>query len=173
MSLRFLSRAAILSICILALPLSGSLSARPADKSESWTNDLRPIQASEWNYASAAHLLERAGFSGTPTQIEQLAAMTPRQAVDYLVDYESIDASSLHPFVRSEIYDGSSYGSQMWQFAMADMKELRMHSLANERQQLLLLAETVETTLAGLAMDAGNSSSLVSYPAIAQISGPC
>ena len=30
----------------------------------------------------AAHLLERAGFGGTPEEIARLAAMTPRQAVD-------------------------------------------------------------------------------------------
>ena len=27
-----------------------------------WTNDLSPIAAADWNYARAAHLLERAGF---------------------------------------------------------------------------------------------------------------
>ena len=37
--------------------------------------------------------------------------------------------------------------------AMADVKEQRMHTMANQRQQLLLLAETVETTLAELTMD--------------------
>ena len=34
--------------------------------------------------------------------------------------------------------------------SMADVKELRMHSLANQRQELLLLAETFEITLADL-----------------------
>ncbi|MCH7605754.1 MAG: PAS domain S-box protein [Chloroflexi bacterium] len=42
--------------------------------------------------------------------------------------------------------------------AMADVKEQRMHSMANQRQQLLLLAETVETTLAKLTMDAAKTS---------------
>jgi len=56
-----------------------------------WVDDLRPIPESKWNYDRAAHLLERAGFSGTPAEIERLAAMTPQQAVDHLVDYESID----------------------------------------------------------------------------------
>ena len=55
-----------------------------------WVDDLRPIKASDWSYDRAAHLLERAGFSGTPEEIERLAAMTPSQAVDYLVDYEAI-----------------------------------------------------------------------------------
>jgi len=60
--------------------------AAPSD----WVDDLTPITASHWNYDRAAHLLERAGFSGTPEEIERLAAMTPSQAVDHLVDYEAI-----------------------------------------------------------------------------------
>ncbi len=38
--------------------------------------------------------------------------------------------------------------------AMTEEEELRMHSLVNQRQQALLLAETVENTLAKLTMDA-------------------
>lgn len=45
--------------------------------------------------------------------------------------------------------------------SMADMKELRMHSLANQRQQLLLLADTVETTLEEFATDAEKSCSQI------------
>ena len=69
-----------------------------------WAGDLSPIAESDWNYARAAHLLERAGFGGTPEEIERLAAMTPQAAVDYLVDYESIDVSHLPEFEESNIY---------------------------------------------------------------------
>ena len=31
-----------------------------------WQNDLTPITAKDWNRDLAAHLLERAGFGGTP-----------------------------------------------------------------------------------------------------------
>jgi uncharacterized protein (DUF1800 family) len=51
---------------------------------------LKPLHASEWNFTTAAHLLNRAGFGGTPAEIENLAAMTHEQAVNYLVDYEKI-----------------------------------------------------------------------------------
>lgn len=79
---------------------SGSPAAGPSE----WTGDLAPIQAADWNYARAAHLLERAGFSGTPAEIEKLAAMTPEQAVDSLINYETIDASHLPPFIESGIW---------------------------------------------------------------------
>ena len=45
-----------------------------------WENDLTPINPADWNYDFAAHLLERAGFGGTPEQIQALAKMTPAQA---------------------------------------------------------------------------------------------
>jgi uncharacterized protein (DUF1800 family) len=70
-----------------------------------WTNDLSAITSSDWSYDRAAHLVDRAGFGATPAEIERLAAMSPRQAVDSLVDYESIDASKLSPFDESGIWD--------------------------------------------------------------------
>ena len=82
-----------------------SSSAGPASAAlVEWTNDLSPIAATDWNGNRAAHLLERAGFGGTPEEIGRLAAMTPRQAVDALVDFESIK-SSLEPFGESGIWD--------------------------------------------------------------------
>jgi Protein of unknown function (DUF1800) len=70
----------------------------------SWTNDLTPVAAADWNYRRAAHLLERAGFGGTPEEIQRLASLTPAQAVDSLVDYAAVDASSLPAFQPSGIY---------------------------------------------------------------------
>jgi uncharacterized protein (DUF1800 family) len=68
-------------------------------------NDLSPIPASSWDYAAAAHLLERAGFGGTPDDVELLAAMTPQEAVDYLVNFEPIDDSALSPFDHSGVWN--------------------------------------------------------------------
>ncbi len=42
-----------------------------------WADDFSPIAASDWSFDRAAHLLERAGFGGTPEEIARLAAMTP------------------------------------------------------------------------------------------------
>jgi uncharacterized protein (DUF1800 family) len=70
----------------------------------SWTDDLTPVSAADWNRDRAAHLIERAGFGGTPDDIARLAAMTPRQAVDSLVDFESIP-NSLKRFDESGIWD--------------------------------------------------------------------
>jgi len=71
---------------------------------DSWEQDLQPITAADWNYGAAAHLLERAGFGGTPAEIATLAAMHPLDAVRYLVYFEP-DAVGLPSFDHSSIFD--------------------------------------------------------------------
>src|SRR5690606_37366931 len=70
-------------------------------------DNLSPISAADWNYKRAAHLLERAGFGGTPAQIERLAQMSPEAAVASLVDYHQIDRSNLPTFEESGFWDPS------------------------------------------------------------------
>ena len=69
-----------------------------------WKEDLSPIAASDWTAARAAHLLERAGFGGTPEEIAQFAAMTPEEAVRRLVYHKSID-NALPTFDESGAHD--------------------------------------------------------------------
>ena len=64
-----------------------------APASSSWIDDLSPISNADWNVERAAHLLERGGFGGTPEDVARLAALTPQQAVDSLVEYARIDNS--------------------------------------------------------------------------------
>ena len=71
----------------------------------SWQNDLTPISGANWNYDMAAHLLERAGFGGTPEEIQALAKLTPAQAVARLVKFEGAPAVQLPAFDHSGIHD--------------------------------------------------------------------
>jgi Protein of unknown function (DUF1800) len=70
-----------------------------------WADDLTPIGGSDWSYDYAAHLLERAGFGGTPEEVARLAAMTPVEAVAHLVDYKAIPNDHLEPFDPSGVWD--------------------------------------------------------------------
>lgn len=70
-----------------------------------WQNDLTPIGPANWNYDFAAHLLERAGFGGTPEEINALAKMTPAQAVARLVRFQGVDAGQLPAFDESGVHD--------------------------------------------------------------------
>jgi len=56
---------------------------------------LSPIPEKRWDRTLAAHLLNRAGFGGTPDQIDQLVAMGPRNAVDSFLSAD--DESALFP----------------------------------------------------------------------------
>ena len=69
-----------------------------------WVNDLKPLAAQDWNAQRAAHLLERAGFGGTPQEVERLARMTPAQAVKSLVRYHSTP-DKFTPFQDSGSHD--------------------------------------------------------------------
>jgi hypothetical protein len=72
---------------------------------DAWQNRLEPIGAADWNYDFAAHLLERAGFGGTPEEIQALAKLTPAQAVARLVRFEGAENVNLPPFDESGIHD--------------------------------------------------------------------
>ncbi len=61
---------------------------------------LKPISRAQWDYAKARHLLFRAGFGGTPEEVERLVQMGPYKAVDYLVDYHNIPQTHLDMDVR-------------------------------------------------------------------------
>ena len=91
----------LLTMALLSFPLG--LEAGQAGPA-SWEDNLSPIAASEWDRDKAAHLLERAGFGGTPDDVDRLAAMTPAEAVAWLVDYESV-SNELAPFDASPIWD--------------------------------------------------------------------
>ncbi len=58
---------------------------------------LDPLPASKWNFTTAAHLLNRAGFGGPPSEIEKLAALGPEAAVDHFVDYEKVPDDDVKP----------------------------------------------------------------------------
>ena len=65
---------------------------------------LAPITIADWTADRAAHLLERAGFGGTPQHIARLAAMTPQDAVDSLLRGAP---DTLPPFDESGLWDAS------------------------------------------------------------------
>ena len=67
--------------------------------------DFRPLDARDWNAVKARHLLERAGFGGTPAEVAALAALTPEAAVRRLVYFEGGPEGELPEFDPSGIFD--------------------------------------------------------------------
>ena len=70
----------------LGLAALASMAAAAQSGSDPWTGDLTPIGAPDWNRVRAAHLLERAGFGGTPEEVDALARLSPEAAVARLLD---------------------------------------------------------------------------------------
>ncbi len=66
--------------------------------------DLAPITAKDWTRDKARHLLERAAFGGTPAEIDQLASLSPQQAVQTLVRFNPAK-NPLPPFEHSGIFN--------------------------------------------------------------------
>ncbi|MCZ6852364.1 MAG: DUF1800 domain-containing protein, partial [Gammaproteobacteria bacterium] len=70
-----------------------------------WRNDLSPINQDDWNPAYASHLLSRAGFGGTNTDIRTFAKLDPTSAVRRLVYFEGAPTENLPPFDHSGVFD--------------------------------------------------------------------
>lgn len=68
-----------------------------------WANDLSPIASVDWSPAQAAHLLERAGFSGTPEEVAAFAELSPQEAVAQLLDISN--RPELPAFEHSGVFD--------------------------------------------------------------------
>src|ERR1700734_1334102 len=96
---------AVLSAAAVAIGVHRPAALAQATGPAAWQNNLQPIAPADWNYDFAAHLLERAGFGGTPDEIQALAKLTPAQAVARLVRFKGTDASHLAPFDHSGIHD--------------------------------------------------------------------
>ena len=104
-------RVAAIAGAALALAISGTAlsadgvgwSPGPAE----WKGDLSPITSADWNYDRAAHLLERAGFGGSPEEIQKLADMPPEEAVRFLVYFDNVPNDHLPEFVHSGFWDES------------------------------------------------------------------
>jgi uncharacterized protein (DUF1800 family) len=58
---------------------------------------LKPLDNDKWDYEMAAHLLNRAGFGGPPSQIQKLADLSHEGAISSLIDYENIYDETINP----------------------------------------------------------------------------
>lgn len=92
-------------VLVWMLSLGACWSTAQAMNEAAWAGDLSPIGAADWNREKARHLLERAGFGGTPEDVDALAALSPQAAVRRLVYFEGAPADTLPAFDHSGIFD--------------------------------------------------------------------
>ena len=71
--------------------------------------------AINWTREAAAHLLRRAGFGGTPAEIDDLYSRGLAGAVARLVDYEAIDVAAYEQALTAKNYNLTTIrGLQQW-----------------------------------------------------------
>ncbi len=56
---------------------------------------LKPMPSSKWDYAKARHLVVRAGFGGTPAEVQKVYEMGLHDAVDYFVEIYDRPAANI------------------------------------------------------------------------------
>src|SRR5712671_3848103 len=58
---------------------------------------LKALPGGKWSFTTAAHLLNRAGFGGPPSEIEKLTGLGLEHTVSHFVDYEKIPDPTVDP----------------------------------------------------------------------------
>ncbi len=86
--------ALLIGACALA-----AAAASPALAQDIAEASLTPLAGKFWTREAAAHLLRRAGFGGTPEEVQRLYEMGMDAAVDSLVDYERINWETPPPMI--------------------------------------------------------------------------
>lgn len=70
-----------------------------------WVGDLTPIDRQEWSGKKAMHLLERAGFGGTPHEIDTYQNLGLKKAVARLVYFKGVSRQRAPEFEHSGVFD--------------------------------------------------------------------
>lgn len=110
------------------------------------TGALKELKARDFDYWKANHLINRAGFGGTPSQVRSIHKLGLSDAVDYIVDYHKIEHTPIAPdlFDRHIIRPPTEEERMMIQQArrMNDeamrerIQQERNRRLAQDRQQV-------------------------------------
>ena len=112
---------------------------------------LTPLPGSSWTREAAAHLLNRAGFGGTPAQIERLAGLTPSAAVDYLLDFDQRpDPLPAPAWTRPDPERFKRYAA-LRKATPAEKRKLRREEQVRQREQI---GELRQWWLSRMAADA-------------------
>lgn len=100
---------------------------------------LSPISAGRWDFAAAAHLLNRAGFGGTPAEIETLARLRPAEAVARLVEFSATPDTPPAPAWAKPDPGRAEWLRKVRQATADERRELQREFQREQRQRMLEL----------------------------------
>jgi uncharacterized protein (DUF1800 family) len=104
-------------------------------------NSLKELRPAEFDYWKAQHLLNRAGFGGTPAQVRALANMGLKAAVDYVVDYDKLRADPViaNEFDRNIMRPPTAEEQRLFQQARRNNDEAARELIQRERMRRQML----------------------------------
>lgn len=102
---------------------------------------LKPLSPDEWDYAKARHLLVRAGFGGSPQEVEKLHALGLYKAVAQLVEYYRQPAANVSfdpvPGLAPDLFDARIRTGLIKSRAAGGRKSVERGQVAQLRQSWL------------------------------------
>ncbi len=102
---------------------------------------LKKLAAIQWNPQLAAHLLNRAGFGGTPREIQFLANLGLEGAVSYLIDYERIPEDLQNPVWAKPDPTRAERFQKLRTASEEERKAMRQEEQRTQREQLIELRQ--------------------------------
>src|SRR5262245_29394242 len=100
---------------------------------------LAPINAAKWNFVTAAHLLNRAGFGGTPTEITKLAAAGRDAAVTWLMAYERTTDPTPDPDWAKPDPERATRQMAMRQASQEQRRQMQRTEQQSQRERMIEL----------------------------------
>lgn len=110
------------------------------------TPSLKALAPEKFDYWRAHHLLNRAGFGGTPAQVRHLTDLGLEKAVDALVDFEKLpgdpidegafDADIIRPLTESERREQQEARRTNNEAVLERFQRMRNEATQNDRKQL-------------------------------------
>src|SRR5271156_1479882 len=100
---------------------------------------LRQLAEGKWTFETAAHLLNRAGFGGPPSEIDSLLALGQEGAVSRLVDFERVPDDTPAPEWAKPDPEYAATVRSMQSAAEEERRQMYRERQQEERQHLVNL----------------------------------
>src|ERR1051325_441744 len=100
---------------------------------------LKSLAKERWSFETAAHLLNRAGFGGTPAEIEKLVVLGPQKAVSHFIDYDKIEDSISDPAWAKPDPERQERFRSMRQASAQERQKMLRSEQQDQRQRMIEL----------------------------------
>ena len=97
---------------------------------------MKAYSSKEYSFEDAAHLLRRAGFGGTPDQVEELRKLGPKLAVEKLLAFSKDDGTIPNPHNFRPILENATNAGQARGQAINTLQGWWLHKMLTTTQPL-------------------------------------